>query len=379
MTSPEEPEERPLELLDGSKAITETQVTAGPNPARSALVVVVAAMVVVAVAWSLIRGGRSADEAATEPTAQTDEAADADPTPTTAAPQTTTSTTLGEAPLLGETTGLWLFFGGEDPLQRLDLDAATVDRFGLRAWPLAAIGNELVVTAEGSGSIGWVSLDNPGEQALVWNEALAAASVEPGHIWLLTAEPAAWSLINVEQNQTVEQRPVPEQVSSAHQSAVRQRFLLSGADLVATANGIYQAEDGGYRRVGEGHLHDFDHDRALVEQCGATLDDCELQWFDRATWEPLELPVPATPIDSARLLGDGSWIRSMSPDGERSQLLSLETGESIDLEGFGGALTISPDGRWLAFNEPDVGLSLVDLRAGTLIQRIDAFSTSTLR
>ena len=376
MTAPDGADEQPIELLDGSRAVTETQITAGPNPARGLVVGLFAVLAIAVLAWSLVGGRSGSEETGDDPASPSVDREDGSRSQTTVPRQTTTTSAPTTGPLLGARTGLWLFYGGEDPLQRLDLDNGEIDRYGLRAWPLAGIGDKLVVTAEGSGSIGWVPLDNPGEQALAWTEATAAGGDDPGHLWLLTADPPTWSLIEVGVNRTIEQRVVPEQVAAAQRSGPRQRHLLPDPDLVDTPNGIYEFDGTEYRRVGEGRVHHFDDDRALVERCGATIDDCTLQWFDRATWQPVDLAVPTAPIESARVLGDGSTVRSVRPGGASSELTSLETGDRIELVGRGESVVVSPDGRWLAFTTPDVGLSLVDLGTGSIVHEIEVFTRS---
>lgn len=369
----DEADHQPIELLDGRRAVTTTELKTGPNPARTVLIAVAVVVGAAILAWSLISTGPTNGDDATDQS-EPGPAEDAAPQTTVTRPTTTTTARVG-GPLLGEASGLWLFHGGEGPLQRLDLDTGVIDRYGLRAWPLAAIGDELVVTAEGSGSIGWVSLENPGEQAAVWTRATAARSDQAGHVWLLTDDPAEWTLIDVMPNRTVERLPVSAQVFAANQTTVRQRHLVPDNDLIETANGIYQDDGAGYRRVTTGRLLDFDVDRALVEQCAETLGDCSLRWFARPDWQSLDLPVPETPISSGRLVGGGSWLLAIKPDGTTSELVALDDERRFSFDGVGDALTVSPDGRWAAYITDD-GLMLLDLTTGSVVQHVAEFAPS---
>lgn len=297
------------------------------------------------------------------------------------------TTQLPAVQIVGEPTGLWLFFGGDANLQRLDVDTGVVDLFGLRAHPLLAVGNELVVGHNATNSVGWVSLSDPGEQPNGWKDARVARGVLPGHMW--TFERATWTQFDLADNKVIEQIQASAPVPLGAGGEGRPALLIPGPRLISTGNGVFEAtDDGDHIKVADGRLLTFDDSKALVEQCPASLSECRPVWLDRERWQPLDLAVPESGVAFAEILGGGRYLHTVDIAGERHQLLFLEPGQAQEVgAGFRlstdvGSLTISADGRWMALGPDDSGLvQLLDMNTGDVAASwpgFDAEFTGTL-
>lgn len=320
------------------------------------------------------------DEAAADPD-QVDETTTAAPTNSrqTAAPTTAPTTLPAGQFLLGEPTALWLFYGGADVLQRLDLDTGQRDEYGLRAYPVATAGEQLVLSAEASGAIGWVDLADPAAQAQGWKEAKIAIAADPSHLWLLQkSDDPVWTLFDIGLDLIVEQRPISDAVALDNGLAGRAGKIVPGPDIVATPNGIYRFDDGVGVRVGEGRVLAYDQSVVLIETCGRTLDDCTTRWVDPASWQPVDRATPTgSPLRFAEIVGGGRWLHSIDRAGDHPELLSLETGQVVPLADPSGSPAVSPDGRWLATVSTGGGpveVTVVDLDTGKVALRFNDFS-----
>lgn len=303
--------------------------------------------------------------------------------PTSRPVATSPTTQLPGQQVLGEPTGLWLFFGGDANLQRLDLDTGYVDVFGLRAHPLLVVGAELVIGHNNTGSVGWVSLIDPGEQPNGWKEARISRGVLAGHLW--TYEESVWTRFDLADNTVLEQFAANAPVPLAAGTEGRSATLIPGPRLISTPNGIFEATDAGeHVKVATGRLLTFDDERALVEQCVDTLTQCEMVWLKRGSWERLDLPVPETGAQFAEILGGGRYLHTVDSTGIRHQVLPLEVAQGQDagaafrLDTDAGSLTISNDGRWMAIGpNPDGVVDLVDLSTGDVVVSYPGFRAAS--
>ena len=265
--------------------------------------------------------------------------------------------------LLGEPVGLWLFYGGDDPLQRIDLDTGERVDFGIEAYPVLATSDDVVLYQGESKVSGWVSSAQPAEQALNWKPGPVAPGPARGLLWILddsrdmehpSGEPVGsgrWELFDTATNRVVERRPGDRYEQSrtpAATSAVpvgRFEVLSPGPDYSNRPDGVYSYGDDGYGRVGDGRVLAYDGTSMLVEDCVA--DPCSHSWIDRADGVPVGDPVPSRAVASAELLAGGRWLHAVDGGG-RSQLIDRETGGRFDFDRLASP-TVSPDGRWLAW------------------------------
>ncbi len=304
--------------------------------------------------------------------------------PTTTAPTTTTIPVPSAAPsplsvattvppttlvpgqfLLGEPTGLWLFYGGTDPLQRLNLDNGEFVTFGLEAFPVEATGEDLVLYQGRSGVSGWVLASNPGEQALTWKRGPVAPGPEPGLLWALdreegmehpSGEPAGsgrWQLFDLAENRVLERRPgdLYDDVEAVLTGSEADRFRVA-PDYSNRPDGIYRYGEDGYRRIADGQVLAADGSLLLVSDCtvlesaDAEPGTCRSAWLDGETGGTFSDPIPARDVRSARFQSSGRWLITVDATGETS-LIELESGAQTPLNNLAGA-AVSPDGRWLA-------------------------------
>ena len=72
-----------------------------------------------------------------------------------------------------------------------------------------------------------------------------------------------------------------------------QTILTEGPVLLSDrSGGVYESTGERFVQVADGRLVAADDQRALVETCDQRLR-CESRWFDRQTWEPVDLGLPA--------------------------------------------------------------------------------------
>ncbi len=139
------------------------------------------------------------------------------------------------------------------------------------------------------------------------------------------------------------------------------------------SGGVYEAGAEGYRRVALGRLMTADDTRVLVETCDDHLR-CAFTWFDRETWEPLDLDSPQSGGDQITFIAGTDWLAVLdyAIEGRELLLLNVETGAQYEVEephidpmayGIVGS-EISPDGRWLALRY-GLDITIVDLETGT--------------
>ena len=323
------------------------------------------------------RGGASTGAQAVAPTTSIPGAMPADRV------DTSPSSVVAPAPMLGQRSGLSLFYGGDGPLQVVDLDTGTLTRYGLVAHPVLTTGADLVLYQEETGVVGWVPLDNPGQQALTWKRGLVAAGTGPGLLWILDPEyvgstpvpggdpdedaddgadgggPAdagvgsgRWELFETPGNRLVVRIPADlhaevEEVEAAQQplgGAIQ--AVRPGPFFSTRPDGVYLAIEGGFQRVASGRLVAHDWATALVGDCPPD-GGCDLSWIDAETGERVDRPVPQVRPRVANLVAGGTWLHSVDWEGT-SELLELATGRRIEHVWATDRPTLSPDGRWLA-------------------------------
>ncbi len=237
-------------------------------------------------------------EPAEERTAVVDNAAPPTVEPVRGLPE---PVSVGYALITDESVGLWLFYGGSDPLQRLDLDTGIVDTFDVRAAPTLVTGGELVLRA--SGSIGWVGINDPGAIAQGWVSARVHEADEPGQVWLFSEMTSDWVRQDLATRAELEVRSLPSVGAP----------IAHSPDLASFAGGIYAWFNDDYRRVADGQPFAFSDDVVITAQCGPTLSDCTVEWLDRETWKPL-------PVVTADMWPDPPE-EVLSPDGRFEAVL----------------------------------------------------------
>ena len=330
------------------------------------LVAVAVGVVSILVLLMVLSGSDAGSDAALPATSTTPESTITIPpaTTTATAPTTVTAPPTTLVPgvfLLGEPTGLWLFYGGADPLQRLDLDSGERIEYGLQALPIAATGDDLVLHQEESGVSGWVLAADPGEQALNWKRGPVAPADEPGLLWVLDPStsmdhPAGvtvgfgrWQLFDLAANRVLDRRPgdLYDEIE-ANVDADGARFRSVGPDYSNRPDGVYRYNEDGYRRIAEGRAVAVDGSKVLVTTCAAgsgVAEACAASWIDGQTGAVLDDPVPDGNIGAATL-SNGRLL--LSPDNAgAATLFELDSGETSSLEDLDQPV-VSPDGRWLA-------------------------------
>jgi hypothetical protein len=276
------------------------------------------------------------------------------------------STIADGRPVLDLPTGLALFYGGEAPLQRVDLDTGRLAVFGIRAHPVLVTGSTLVLRQPDADLVGWVPLADPGQQAKVWKRGRVTGGSEPGQLWVLDPavderHPAGaatgsgrWELFDLTEDRVVRRLPGDlhdeVEVAADAEPPVGGVFdALGPPPLLSTRpDGVHRHGEDGYRRLAAG--------RALVDDAGVGLvasgscssgDSCDLVWIDVATGGVVDRPLPGGRPRVAAVVGGGRWLHTVDWDG-RSELLELGTGRRIEHTWATDRPTISPDGRWLA-------------------------------
>ncbi len=350
---------------DAADPVETTGLVEGhPGRGRATLATVAGAAVVVGLLWLLGRAappdtGDGADDLAA-PTTTT-----VPPPSVTRLPAPTTSVpvVVADAPVLGEVSDLLLFYGGDGPLQSVDLDSGVLTRYGLVAHPVLATGRVLVLHQEQAGIVGWVPLDDPGQQALTWKRGQVAPGSGPGLLWVLdpsTDEPhrdeevgsGRWELFDVVRNRI--SLRIPADLHPEVEGVRQREDPLGGvADVVRPApffsnrpDGVYLSGEDGFRKVADGRLFAHDRGTALVGRCSAE-ESCQLRWIETADGTTIDRPLPRARPRVANLVADGAWLHSIRDDGT-SELLELATGRRIEHNWASDRPTISPDGRWLA-------------------------------
>ena len=335
-----------------------------PGGSRLAAVVLVGGLVsVVAFLWLLGRPGQPPPIERAVPATSTIPAT----APPTTEPTFAVSTTVPvvvDAPVAGEPTGLALLVGGDGPLQSLDLDSGVLRRFGVMAHPILVTGGDLVIYQETAGIVGWVPLDDPGQQVLIWKRGRAALDQEPGRLWVLDPtndepHPAGadvgygrWELFDTESSRLVFR--TPGDLYDETETAFDRSPPLGGVfDVIRPGpwfsnrpDGVYRAVAAGYTPLTDGRVLTNDEEAALVGRCPAD-GPCDLSWVGVDSGRAIDRPLPGIRPRMATLVGGGAWLHSVGWEGT-SELLELASGRTIASDWATVRPAVSPDGRWLA-------------------------------
>ena len=353
--------ETDLELLDASDPVVsegETVTKAGTSGLRSLGLAVVGLAVLGLFATALTRTSpEPAPEDEVEPVDQPVTTAEVDRGPDTLPTTTGPQPEIELLPVEGS-IGLWLFVGGDGPLQRIDLDDGSVTTFGLRAHPILASSTQLMLAIDSSSAVGWVGLDDPGQQGDGWGQADVAYGSTPDTVWVRRHKTGdEWLNFDLETNLIAARRPVIENPRRLTDLEGRGKVIVPGPELVATANGIFLTTEESSERIGSGRLLTFDPGRALIQVCVETLESCSVEWRSADGWELLDLPLPATSdVLYAEILGGGTWLLSVDRPTGVIELLPLSGGQAtVTLPAADSLPSISSDGRWMARVDPDTG------------------------
>lgn len=282
-------------------------------------------------------------------------------------PPTIAATTLPPGVfLLGEETGQWLFFGGDETLHRLDLDSGEIVDFGLRAIPIAATGRDLVLYLPDAGLVGWIPTAQPGTQA-AWKTGQIALADEPEQVWVLNPDQDAphsggqpvgygrWELLDTRSSTalTLGLRPgdLYEEIEALRpgidELPASVALVRPGPDLSARPDAVMAYGDEQYRPVaGPGEILAFDDERLLVRRCDRAT--CTVQWDSTELGDDggrLPAQRPSQDVLWAGFVADGQWLLAYYPGGE-SELIEV-TGTGRFRFSAGASPAMSDDGRWL--------------------------------
>lgn len=285
-------------------------------------------------------------------------------------------------PLLGEETGLKVVFVQQpDELSVLDLDTGRLQSVHTTfAWiePLMMSGDWLVARMDGSLAALAVG-DLDGDPIRLAPDDLGGSFgsnlvfPEPrtdAKAWVVIYGDGSSRFVQVDlaTGGVVDEFAYP---SGVHQNNWVRHDLDDGQRVLSsTDGGVYESVDDGYQRVTEGRLIASDDERALVEACDEWLS-CERRWFDRATWTPIELPLPTIPFTDAVFVGGTDWLQFIDLGGlgntrEVQALFNVVTGKQMLLDSADHlnfeqqSPPMSPDGRWLALYD-EGNLVIIDL------------------
>ena len=330
--------------------------------------IVVAVLVVGGVLWVVASsgGGDGSTRAPTTTVPQTDGEGDGTTTETLAlgGPVSTAPapevTGIVEGPLLGEETGLAVLVGNERSLRHLDLDTGrttTYEHTG--GWPLHAQDGLVIFGWSGGvrilpvGDLGADPLEvavGPPEPGTTYPSALVE-----GGIWVADLDDSSviWTLIH----------PVTGEVLNTIVGPSASR--LSGPEVTSSlAGGVFAlTTDGTYTRVHDGLPIAVTTDHVLVQTCVAPIR-CEYTWLARDGWQPVERAVPPFPPDRSpwvTLTADGRVLAYHTPS-DGWAIFDVEAGRQLSTSTLSGNLSLlrtSPDGRYLAWLGPD--LLIIDL------------------
>jgi len=260
----------------------------------------------------------------------------------------------GSGPALGREVGFSLWFRGITGLQQLDLNTLDTTTFDLLdASPIYAHDGWLVLAgvADARSSIFAVPVDDPEHEAVDLGDGTywppsAKAGPAPGTIWMINVAPtrqSAWHLIRLADGDVLSELPAEPLYFLAFQV---------GPEVASSRDGgIFEWQDGEYRRVAEGTMLAASDELVLAQNC-ETPSVCNQQWLDRSTWEPVNRPLPAG------FRGDG-FSTTLSPGGRilieqsttRLEVFDLDNGSNIDLPldlWDASRLAVSPDERYVA-------------------------------
>lgn len=302
----------------------------------------------------------------------------------------TTSMVPG-GPLLGEQIGLLLLQGGDgSTLQRLDLDSGELTHFGLEAHPVAVVAERLVLHQDESGTVGWLPLEDLGEQVKAWRrgpvsvdrlgiEVLDATADNRGFFGPDNDDLGAgmWRRFDSQSGKVVASIPADvhteigaEAGTGAERIGGVLGVLRTGAGLSERPDGVYRLTTDGFRRIAAGRVLADDRQGwasgapwlALVGTCGPD-GPCDLTWVEADTGEAVDRPLPGIRPRRAIVLPGDRWLLSIDWEG-RAELLELATGRRIEREWDAARPTVSADGRWLAEWTDPTTVSVSDLSGG---------------
>ncbi len=366
-------------LLGVSATVTEV-TTEGGVDRRWMLIAV--GLFAVLVGWSLWSGGSgeppaATDELAEESSPTTTSATTSSTTtsePTTSSTQPRTTTTIGDSPsfslvgdgrpLLGETTGLRLVLGRTSYRPSvLDLDSGqliTSPTSPGSFTPLVTSGDWLVVRVNDrlhALPLADLAADPVDLRPGGFSSWLDLADTVPrtdGKVWLIEYLDPSARLVLVDLATGTEVESIEElDVYGRTQWAVAHSSLVP-ALIDPAGGGVYEADGDRYRQTVDGRLVVADDRRVLIEICDDRLD-CRRQWFDRRTWEPVDLVVPPEDASNLAFVNGSDWLALTwyTSTDATATLFNVSTGMSRELSSYDPYIgaqrpTVSADGRWLA-------------------------------
>lgn len=347
------PDDAPIELIDSTAPVHDAvSAEVVQSNTRSNLALVVGALALIGVIFSLMRSPAESGTAS-----ENDTPAVTEPR----APLTvdiTSGIETGNGPVLGEVTGLSLMVGGSNtPLRMLDLDTGDLVVSETILSPQFLAGETLVYVSDTST---WSSIeldelregepdDAAGRTFAPLGTAPLVVPADDDAVWLTWSRTDGgrdWQLIALDTLDILRQVTTP---AEARLPGGAQPF--TGPEVVGSeAGGVFELQDDGtYAQVLDGVLVAVGPDEVLVRQCSPTLV-CVARWFERSTWAATERPVPNADLSSGRLVADGLLLAGSVPQPALGAgLYDMETGEILRSLGpapLSGA-TVSPDGRWL--------------------------------
>lgn len=347
------PDDAPIELIDTSAPANDVvSAEVVQSNTRSNLALLVGALALIGVIFSLTRSPGDEDEPAfpaiptiTEPQA---------PQPVDVTP----GVQSGGGPVLGEMTGLSLMVGGSNaPFRVLDLDTGDLVVSQMVLSPQFLVGSSLVYVSDTS-TWSTIALDElrggrpddaAGRSFAPLGTAPLVVPADDSTVWLTWSRTDGgrdWQLIAIDSLDVLREVSTPVEVRIPGGA---QPF--SGPEVVGSeAGGVFQLQDdNSYDQVLDGVLIAVGDQQVLVRQCSPTLD-CFARWFARDTWAPTERPAPDADLATGRLVAGGLLLAgSVAQPALGAGLYDVTTGQILRSLGpapVSGAV-VSPDGRWL--------------------------------
>lgn len=268
-------------------------------------------------------------------------------------------------------TRLHLFYGGDEPITWLDLATGDVDTSGIRVEPLVQSGDHLVLASADHRLVGWLPLTALGEMPQGWTASRIAPTAQADHSWFFHLDTNEWVNMNLGTGRIVERRVAQGQTTSAVQPW-HDLSLISGPDLISTADGVYAWTIEGYLRVNSGRVLASTDTHVLLERCDPPDAPCTMAWFDRSTWDQVEWPTPSEPVRSIEVAGGGRWLQATDRDNTGIELIELATSRRLRFDPKVTTVTVSDDGRLVAFVRRGA-VHLADLDRLETLQVLGAF------
>ncbi len=346
-------EDVPIELIDTAAPVEPPGAQeVVQNHTRSNLALIVGALALAGVIFSLVRSPEPASEASERerPTVTELQAPlSVDNTP---------GVQNGNGPILGQVSGLSLMVGGSNTTFRiLDLDTGDLVVSETVLSPQFMAGSTLIYVSD---TMTWSSIpldevrpaDPRDAEGRAFSPLGARARVVPADeqtVWLTwsrTDGGQEWQLIDVDTLGVLREITTPVEVRIPGGSEP-----FTGPEVVGSeTGGVFELQaDGTYVQVLDGVLIAVGAEEVLVRQCSPTLE-CALSWFSRSTWSRLDHPAPNADLATGRLVAGGLLLAgSEAQPALGAGLYHTETGvilRSLGPASLSGA-TVSPDGRWL--------------------------------